>query len=76
LGLYWHDFDGDVKIPHGDVKITLKHTMKEPRLNGPSTVEFFINDEKVGEMDITATVYALPIPVMRPSTSAAMKACP
>jgi hypothetical protein len=26
-------------------------------LNGPSTVEFFINDEKVGEMDITATVY-------------------
>jgi len=32
--------------------------MKEPRLNGPSTVEFFINDEKVGEMDITATVYA------------------
>jgi arylsulfatase len=32
--------------------------MKEPVLNGPSTVEFFINDEKVGEMDITATVYA------------------
>jgi arylsulfatase len=31
--------------------------MKEQRLNGPSTVEFFINDEKVGEMDITATVY-------------------
>ena len=31
--------------------------MKEPRLNGPSTVEFFINDEKVGAMDITATVY-------------------
>jgi arylsulfatase A-like enzyme len=58
LGLYWHDFDGDVKIPHGDVKITLKHTMKEPKLNGPSTVEFFINDKKVGEMDITATVYA------------------
>jgi hypothetical protein len=57
LGLYWHDFDGDVKIPHGDIKITLKHTMKEPKLNGPSTVEFFINDEKVGEMDITATVY-------------------
>jgi hypothetical protein len=48
----------NVKIPHGDVKITLKHTMKEPKLNGPSTVEFFINDEKVGEMDITATVYA------------------
>jgi hypothetical protein len=57
LGLYWHDFAGDVKIPHGDVKITLKHTMKEPRLNGPSTVEFFINDKKVGEMDIIATVY-------------------
>jgi len=57
LGLYWHDFDGDVKIPYGDIKITLKHTMKEPVLNGPSTVEFFINDEKVGEMDITATVY-------------------
>jgi hypothetical protein len=37
---------------------SLKHTMKEPKLNGPSTVEFFINDEKVGEMDITATVYA------------------
>jgi hypothetical protein len=31
--------------------------MKEPKLNGPSTVEFFINDEKVGEMDIAATVY-------------------
>ena len=58
LGLYWHDFDGDVKIPYGDIKITLKHTMKEPKLNGPSTVEFFINDEKVGEMDIIATVYA------------------
>jgi len=57
LGLYWHDFDGNVKIPHGDVKITLKHTMKEAKLNGPSTVEFFINDKKVGEMDITATVY-------------------
>jgi hypothetical protein len=46
-----------VKIPYGDIKITLKHTMKEPKLNGPSTVEFFINDEKVGEMDIKATVY-------------------
>ncbi|MEZ5276103.1 MAG: arylsulfatase [Opitutaceae bacterium] len=57
LGLYWHDFDGDVKIPAGDLKITLKHTMKEPVLNGPSTVELFINDSKVGEMDITATVY-------------------
>jgi arylsulfatase len=57
LGLYWQDFDGNVEIPHGDVKITLKHTMKEARLNGPSTVEFFLNDEKVGEMDITATVY-------------------
>jgi len=57
LGLYWHDFDGDVKIPHGDIKITLKHTMKESRLNGPSLVEFFISDKKVGEMDIQATVY-------------------
>ena len=57
LGLYWHDFKGNVKIPYGDIKITLKHTMKEQRLNGPSTVEFFINDKKVGEMDITATVY-------------------
>jgi arylsulfatase len=57
LGLYWHDFDGDVEIPNGEVKITLKNTMKELRLNGPSTVELFINDEKVGEMDITATVY-------------------
>jgi len=56
LGLYWHDFEG-VKIPFGELKITLKHTMKEPVLNGPSTVEFFINDEKVGEMDIKATVY-------------------
>jgi arylsulfatase len=56
--LYWHDFDGDVSIPYGDIKITLKHTMKEPKLNGPSTVEFFINDSKVGEMDIIATVYA------------------
>jgi len=56
LGLYWHDFEG-VKIPHGSLKITLKHTMKEARLNGPSQVEFFINDKKVGEMDIVATVY-------------------
>jgi hypothetical protein len=56
LGLYWQDFDGNVKIPHGDIKITLKHTMKEQKLNGPSTVELFINDKKVGEMDITATV--------------------
>ena len=57
LGLYWHDFDGNVEIPHGDIKITLKHTMKEVRLNGPSLVELFINDKKVGEMDIKATVY-------------------
>jgi hypothetical protein len=56
LGVYWHDFEG-VKIPYGDIKITLKHTMKEARLNGPSTVELFINDKKVGEMDIKATVY-------------------
>jgi len=33
-----------VKIPHGDIKITLKHTMKEEKLNGPSTVEFFIKE--------------------------------
>ena len=57
LGLYWHDFDGNVSIPEGEIKITLRHTMKEARLNGPSTVEFFINNEKVGQMDITATVY-------------------
>ena len=56
LGLYWQDFKG-VKIPCGDLKITLKHTMKEARLNGPSLVELFINDKKVGEMDIKATVY-------------------
>lgn len=55
LGLYWHDFQG-VKLPFGEVKITLKHTMKETRPNGPSTVEFFINDKKVGQMDIKATV--------------------
>ena len=55
LGLYWHDFEG-VKIPYGDSKITLKHTMKEARLNGPSMVELFINDDKVGELDIKATV--------------------
>jgi hypothetical protein len=36
LGLYWHDFDGNVRIPYGDIKITLKHTMKEAKLNGPS----------------------------------------
>jgi arylsulfatase len=56
LGLYWHDFKG-VPIPHGDIKITLKHTMKEVKPNGPSTVSFFIDDQKVGEMDIKATVY-------------------
>ncbi|HEY9129955.1 MAG TPA: arylsulfatase [Sulfurovum sp.] len=55
LGMYWHDFEG-VKIPHGELKITMKHTMKEAKLNGPSKVEFFINDKKVGEMDIKATV--------------------
>ena len=57
LGLYWHDFDGDVRIPKGDVKVTLKHTMKELLLNGPSLVELFIDDKKVGELDIKATVY-------------------
>lgn len=46
-----------MSIPHGEVKITLKHTMKENRLNGPSLVELFINDNKVGEMDIKATVF-------------------
>ncbi|MDH3323838.1 MAG: hypothetical protein OEM04_12650, partial [Flavobacteriaceae bacterium] len=57
LGVYWHDFDGNISIPKGDIKITLKHTMKEPVLNGPSTVELFINDKKVGSMDLKATVY-------------------
>jgi len=57
LGLYWHDFDGNVSIPHGEIKITLKHTMKEMVLNGPSLVELFINDKKVGQLDIKATVY-------------------
>jgi hypothetical protein len=56
LGLYWHDFEG-VKLPHGELKITLKHTMKEPRLNGPSTVELFIDDRPVGQVEIKATVY-------------------
>ena len=31
--------------------------MKEAKLNGPSKVEFFINDEKAGEIDLVATVY-------------------
>ena len=31
--------------------------MKEAKLNVPSLVELFINDKKVGQMDITATVY-------------------
>ena len=57
LGLYWHDFDGNVSIPYGEIKITLKHTMKEMVLNGPSLVELFINDKKVGQLDIKATVY-------------------
>ena len=56
LGLYWHDFEGS-KIPYGELKITLKHTMKEARLNGPSLVELLINDNKVGEIEIKATVY-------------------
>ena len=57
LGLYWHDFQGNIRIPEGDIKITLRHTMKQAMLNGPSKVEFFINGRKEGEMDITATVY-------------------
>jgi arylsulfatase len=55
LGVYWQDFEG-VQIPYGELKITLKHTMKEARLTAPATVELFINDEKVGEVDIKATV--------------------
>jgi arylsulfatase len=55
--LFWHDFNNDVSIPKGEVKITLKHTMKEAVLNGPSVVELFINDKKVGSMDLKATVY-------------------
>lgn len=58
LGLYWHDFAG-VELPHGDLKITLKHSMKEARLNGPSLVELFIDDEPVGAIDIQATVYGV-----------------
>ena len=49
------DFEGKA-IPYGELKITLKHIMKEQKLNGPSTVELYINDEKVGAMDIKATV--------------------
>lgn len=56
LGLHWHDFNENVAIPNGEVKITLKHTMKEAVLNGPSLVELFINDEKVGSLDLKATV--------------------
>jgi arylsulfatase A-like enzyme len=55
LGLYEYDFEG-VEIPNGELKITLKHTMKEEKLGGASQVEFFINDQKVGEMDIEVTV--------------------
>jgi arylsulfatase len=55
LGVYTHDLEG-IEIPHGDLKITMKHTMKEDRLTAPSTVEFFFNDKKVGELDIKATV--------------------
>ncbi len=58
LGLYWHDFEG-VEIPHGDIQITLKQTMKEARLNGPATVELFIDEKKVGELDLTATPYGV-----------------
>jgi len=54
LGIYCHDLEG-IKISHGDLKITMKHTMKEARLTAPSIVEFFCNDEKVGELDIEAT---------------------
>jgi arylsulfatase len=57
LGLYWHDFNEKIAIPKGKVKITLKHTMKETVLNGPSTVELFINDKKVGTLELKATVY-------------------
>ena len=39
------------------MKITLKHSMKEAALNGPSLVELFINDKKVGHLDLIATVY-------------------
>jgi arylsulfatase len=56
LGLYWHDFNENVAIPKGEIKITLKHTMKEAVLNGPSLVELFINDKKVGSLDLRATV--------------------
>ena len=35
----------------------LQHTMKEARLNGPSTVALFINNKKVGEKDSKATAY-------------------
>lgn len=55
LGLYWQDFEG-VKVPYGNIKITLKHKMKEPKLNGPALVEIFINDKKVGELNLKATV--------------------
>lgn len=58
LGLHWYDFDG-AAIPHGDIKITLKQTMKEARLNGPALVELFIDDKKVGEMDLEATPYGI-----------------
>lgn len=44
-----------VEIPHGEITISLKHTMKEAELNGPSTVELFINKKKVSEVDIKAT---------------------
>ena len=56
LGMYWYDFNTDVSIPKGEVKITLKHTMKKPVLNGPSTVELFINDKKVGSLELKHTV--------------------
>jgi arylsulfatase A-like enzyme len=57
LGLYYHDFTSTEPLPGGELKITLKHTMKENKLNGPSRVEFYANDQKIGEIDLQATVY-------------------
>ena len=57
LGMYFYDFNENGAIPKGEVKITLKHTMKAPVQNGPSTVDLFINDKKVGSLELNNTVY-------------------
>jgi hypothetical protein len=56
LGLYIDEAVSDIEVPHGDVQVEVRHTMLAQKAGDPARVELIINDKKVGETTLKATV--------------------